>query len=66
LVVSFDNAHIQCGRLPSKAKVNRWPVTNPARASRGNTAVLSTFRDGRDEIDRRVFALFLDHWRNVE
>jgi arsenate reductase len=65
LVISFGDAHNQCGRLPAKAKVERWPVVNPARAAGGNAAVLSTFRNGRDEIDRRVFALFLDHWRNV-
>jgi arsenate reductase len=65
LIVSFGDAHNQCGRLPPKAKVERWPIANPARASGGSAAVLSTLRNGRDEIDRRVFALFLDHWRNV-
>jgi hypothetical protein len=26
---------------------------------------LEAIREDRDEIDKRVFALFLDHWRNV-
>jgi arsenate reductase len=65
LVVSFGDAHKRCGRLPPKARVEHWAILNPARASGGSAAVLSTFRSGRDEIDRRVFALFLDHWRNV-
>jgi arsenate reductase (thioredoxin) len=65
LVVSFGDAHNQCGRLPQKAKVERWPITNPGRVSGGGAGALSTLRSGRDEIDRRVFALFLDHWRNV-
>lgn len=65
LVVSFGEADKKCGTLPAKTKIERWPIPNPARAAGGNAAVLSVFRDGRDEIDKRVFALFLDHWRNV-
>jgi arsenate reductase len=65
LVVSFGDADKKCRELPAKAKVARWSIANPARASGGNAAVLSTFRKGRDEVDRRVYALFLDHWRNV-
>jgi protein-tyrosine-phosphatase len=29
------------------------------------TPALAATREDRDEIDKRVFALFLDHWRNV-
>ncbi len=65
LIVTLDDAGKQCSTLPPKAKIEHWPITNPARASGGNAAVLSVFRTGRDEIDKRVFALFLDHWRNV-
>lgn len=63
-VVSFGDADKKCAELPATAKVERWSVVNPVRASGGATAALSPFRNGRDEIDRRVFALFLDHWRN--
>lgn len=65
LVVSFGNAGAECGALPAKTKVEHWPIVNPAPAAGGSAPMLSTFRAGRDAVDRRVFALFLDHWRNV-
>jgi hypothetical protein len=42
-------------------------LADRARRRRENEAAsaLSSVRDRRDEIDKRVFALFLDHWRNV-
>jgi arsenate reductase len=64
-VVSFDDADRQCRALPPKAKIDRWSIPNPSRAGGGSVALLSIFRAGRDAVDRRVFALFLDHWRNV-
>ena len=64
-VVSFDDADKRCAALPPRAKVERWLVTNPARDSAEGLNALATYRDGRDEIDKRVFALFLDHWRNI-
>ena len=65
LIVSFGNADKRCGALPGKARIERWVIPNPGRPSGGSNALLSVFRHGRDEIDKRVFALFLDHWRNV-
>ena len=65
LVVSFGDAHEQCRSLPSKAKVEKWSIPNPMRASGESSAVLSAYRHGRDEIDKRVAALFLDHWRHL-
>jgi arsenate reductase len=65
LVVSFGDADKKCAGLLPRVKIDRWPLPNPARATGGNAALLSLFRHGRDEIDKRVFALFLDHWRNV-
>ncbi|HEU4345478.1 MAG TPA: arsenate reductase ArsC [Candidatus Binatia bacterium] len=65
LVVSFDDADKKCGSLPPKIRIEQWRIPNPGRACGGKAAVLSTFRYGRDEVDKRVFALFLDHWRNV-
>jgi arsenate reductase (thioredoxin) len=62
LVVSFGDAHEQCRSLPSKAKVEKWSIPNPMRAP-GES--LSEYRRGRDEIDKRVAALLLDHWRHV-
>jgi arsenate reductase len=65
LVVSFGDADKECEALPPKARVERWQVPNPVPAAGALGAMLSIFRAGRDEIDKRVFALFLDHWRNV-
>jgi arsenate reductase (thioredoxin) len=65
LVVSFGDAHEQCSALPSKAKVAKWSVPNPMRAPGESSAPLSAYRSGRDEIDKRVAALFLDHWRHL-
>jgi arsenate reductase len=65
LVVSFEDADEECRSLPSKAKVEKWSIPNPMRASGESSAVLSAYRNGRDEIDKRVAALFLDHWRHL-
>jgi arsenate reductase len=65
LVVSFDDADKKCNALPAKAKIERWPIPNPAGTEAGDVSALSTLRQDRDEIDKRVSALFLDYWRNV-
>lgn len=67
LIVSFDDADKRCGNLPRGAKIARWALGSLARKEGAGDAraPLSGLRDCRDEIDRRVFALFLDHWRNA-
>jgi arsenate reductase len=65
LVVSFGDAHEQCRSLPSTAKVEKWSIPNPMRTAGESSTVLSAYRRGRDEIDKRVAALFLDHWRHL-
>ena len=65
LVVSFGDAHKKCDNLPRRAKVETWPVPADLKAEETSTAPISAIRDERDEIDKRVFALFLDHWRNT-
>lgn len=64
LVVSFAEADKKCSALPARAKIERWPVRNQTRGVE-ETGALSTLRKDRDEIDKRVSALFLDYWRNV-
>jgi len=64
LVVSFGGAHKECSNLPGRARIEDWRLSNP-RASADTEATLAAIRDDRDEIDKRVFALFLDHWRNA-
>src|SRR5438445_5935007 len=64
LVVSFDDADKKYGNLPARAKIEHWPVQNSARRG-ADAPALSMLRQERDEIDKRVSALFLDYWRNV-
>jgi arsenate reductase len=65
LVVSFGDAHRRCENLPGRAKVETWPVPSELESDKTSAASLSAIREERDEIDKRVFALFLDHWRNI-
>jgi len=65
LVVSFGDAHKKCSNLPGRAKIENWPAPEEFASEKGSTPELSAIRDERDEIDKRVFALFLDHWRNI-
>jgi arsenate reductase len=60
LVVSFGDAH-KNANLPGQAKIENWPL--PATSS-SDPESAAELRQERDEIDKRVFALFLDHWRN--
>ena len=64
LVVSFGDAHEQCRSLPSKAKVEKWSIPNPMRAGRKFRYSLRLSSRPR-RIDKRVAALFLDHWRHL-
>ena len=66
LLVSFNNADKKCGTLPPGIKVERWPITATKDASEDTaTPSLNGYRRRRDEIDKRVFALFMDYWRNI-
>jgi protein-tyrosine-phosphatase len=65
LVVSFGDAHKKCGPLPVKAKVEHWPTMKLEPPSSTDEPKLTRHRQERDEIDKRVFALFMDYWRNV-
>ena len=62
LVVSIDDAHKECANLPGRVRIERWPISAPVKET---DPPLSAIRDRCDEIDKRVFALFLDHWRNA-
>jgi protein-tyrosine-phosphatase len=65
LVVSFGDAAEQCSSLPKTTRVEKWSIANPMRLAGENSGVLSAYRHDRDEIDKRVAALFLDHWRHA-
>lgn len=65
LVVSFGEAHKKCSSLPGRAKIENWRLPRRQPAGEEPEPRLAATREDRDEIDKRVFALFLDHWRNV-
>lgn len=64
LVVSFTDADERCPNLPKRAKIERWAMSLAAQ-SQNKESPLAGLRENRDEIDKRVWALFLDYWRNV-
>ena len=65
LVVSFGDAHKQCANLPGRTKIERWPVTDRFKSKNSEGEDLDALREERDDIEKRVFALFMDYWRNV-
>ncbi|MGH7887704.1 MAG: arsenate reductase ArsC [Candidatus Binatia bacterium] len=65
LVVSFGEAHKKCSNLPGHARIEDWNMPKPQASSGDPEPTLAGIREDRDEIDKRVFALFLDHWRNL-
>jgi len=64
LVVSFSDADKRCPDLPKRVKITRWALSTGQQES-SESARLNALRQRRDEIDKRVWALFMDHWRNV-
>jgi protein-tyrosine-phosphatase len=65
LVVSFGDAYKKCGNLLQRAKIESWPAPENLKLDKESVQELPVIRDERDKIDRRVFALFLDYWRNI-
>jgi protein-tyrosine-phosphatase len=65
LVVSFGDAHKQCANLPGRAKIENWPVADEFKSKPAEGEDLDAVRQERDKIEKRVFALFMDYWRNV-
>jgi len=65
LVVSFNDADKKCETLPGQAKIERWPIADPEHPVADTALSLNRYRLHRDEIDKRVFALFMDYWRNI-
>jgi arsenate reductase len=65
LVIAFGEAREKYASLPAKVRLEYWPIPDPRQASGGESATSAVFRYVRDEIDKKVAALFLDHWRNL-
>lgn len=65
LVVSFGDAHKQCASLPKRTKIESWPVAAEFNSTTSEGENLDAVRHQRDVIQKRVFALFMDYWRNI-
>lgn len=63
LAISLGEKPATLPGLSSRARLCHWPIPNPERASGGESAMQAVYRLLRDEIDRKVAALFLDYWR---
>lgn len=64
LVISFEGADKKTSSLPKRTKVENWSIPAADFSDINSPATLTKFRHERDEINKRVFALFLDYWRN--
>lgn len=53
-----------CPALPRRTKILHWSLPDTKNARGGDAAMNAVFRYMRDEIDRKVAALFLDYWRS--
>ena len=65
LVVSFGDAHKQCANLPGRTKIESWPIAEGFNTEKFEGDDLEKLRHERDVIEKRVFALFMDYWRNI-
>jgi len=65
LVVSFGDAHKQCANMPGRIKVESWQVSDAFTSKQPKGDNHDALRQERDMIQKRVFALFMDYWRNV-
>jgi arsenate reductase len=65
LIIALGEAREKYSSLPRRIRLEHWPIPDPRRAAGGEAARSAVFRSVRDEIDKKVAALFLDHWRNL-
>ena len=54
VVTVCGHADEQCPLLPPGVKKVHWPLTDPAKATGSETAIMNEFRATRDDIEMRV------------
>jgi len=54
VVTVCGHADEQCPLLPPSVKKVHWPLTDPAKATGTETAIMNEFRATRDDIEMRV------------
>jgi arsenate reductase len=65
LIIALGDAKEKYASLPAKIRLEHWALPDPRRAAQAEGGAAAVFRYVRDEIDKKVAALFLDHWRNL-
>ena len=65
LVIALGGAKEKYASLAAKVRLEHWALPDPGRAAETEGGAAAAFRYVRDEIDKKVAALFLDHWRNL-
>jgi len=54
VVTVCGHADEQCPVLPAKVKKIHWPLTDPAKATGSEEAVMNEFRATREEVKKRI------------
>ena len=57
VVTVCGHADEQCPVLPPKVEKIHWPLTDPAKATGTEEAIMNEFRATRDEVEKRVVDL---------
>jgi arsenate reductase (thioredoxin) len=64
LVVALGETGAPCPVLPAGTRFIHWPIPDAYRIAESEAPLRAVFRFIRDELEKNVAALFLDHWRN--
>jgi arsenate reductase len=65
LVIALGEAQEGYPALPPKTRLVHWAIPNARGIAKTDAPLRAALRFVRDEIDKKVAALFLDHWRNL-
>ena len=65
LAITLGEGPEKYPNLPAGVRLQHWSIPDPQHASGGEAAMQAVYRYVRDEIDKKVAALFLDYWRNL-
>jgi arsenate reductase len=60
IVTVCGHADEHCPAVPARVRKLHWPLSDPARATGTEEEIMQTFRATRDDIRRRVEALFAE------
>jgi len=61
VVTVCGHADEHCPVLPAGTNKEHWPLNDPAKASGSEEEIMATFRDSRNDIEKRVIDLLARH-----